>query len=53
MGEGIVAIAAAHTSGEDFVGIATNHVNTLYALPNGACAFQTNFGRYRPIPSNF
>ena len=30
-GEGIVAIAAAHTSGEDFVGIATNHVNTLYA----------------------
>ena len=33
-GEGIVAIAAAHTSGGDFVGIATNPVSyTHLTLP--------------------
>ena len=30
-GEGIVAIATAHTNGGDYVGLATDHVNTLYA----------------------
>tara|TARA_B100001079_G_C16159573_1_gene403564 strand:- start:84 stop:545 length:462 start_codon:yes stop_codon:yes gene_type:complete len=30
-GDGIVAIANAHQSGGDYVGIASNHVETLYA----------------------
>ena len=30
-GDGIVAIASAHSSGGDFVSIAKNHVDTLYA----------------------
>jgi len=30
-GDGIVAIAAAHRDGGDYVGIARNHVETLYA----------------------
>ena len=30
-GNGIVAIASAHSSGCDFVSIARNHVDTLYA----------------------
>ena len=30
-GEGIVAIATAHTNGGDYVGLATNHVSALYA----------------------
>lgn len=30
-GDGIVAIASAHSSGGDFVSIAINHVDTLYA----------------------
>ena len=30
-GNGIVAIASAHSSGGDFVAIARNHVDTLYA----------------------
>ena len=30
-GEGIVAIAAAHTAGEDFEGRAKEHIDTLYA----------------------
>ena len=30
-GEGIVAIATAHTSGGDYVEIAREHVETLYA----------------------
>ena len=30
-GDGIVAIASAHQSGGDYVGIARNHVETLYA----------------------
>ena len=30
-GDGIVDISAAHSSGEDFVGLAKNHIDTLYA----------------------
>ena len=30
-GDGIVAIASAHSNGEDYVSIARNHVETLYA----------------------
>ena len=32
-GEGIVAIANAHANQRDYVGIASNHINTLYAYP--------------------
>ena len=50
-GEGIVAIAAAHTSGGDFVGIATNHVNTLYAYQMGPVLFKPTLAaidQFRP-----
>ena len=30
-GDGIVAIATAHQNGDDYVGVARNHVETLYA----------------------
>ena len=30
-GDGIVTIAEAHSNGGDYVGIASNHVETLYA----------------------
>ena len=33
-GEGIVAISAAHGSGEDYVGRATTHVCLLYTSPS-------------------
>ena len=36
-GEGIVAIAAAHTSGGDFVGIATDHVTHCMLTKWGLC----------------
>ena len=50
-GEGIVAIAAAHTSGGDFVDIATNHVNTLYAYQLGPVLFKPTLAaidQFRP-----
>ena len=50
-GEGIVAIAAAHTSGGNFVGIATNHVNTLYAYQMGPVLFKPTLAaidQFRP-----
>ena len=50
-GEGIVAIAAAHTTGGDFVGIATNHVNTLYAYKMGPVLFKPTLAaidQFRP-----
>ena len=50
-GEGIVAIAAAHTSGGDFVDIATNHVNTLYAYQMGPVLFKPTLAaidQFRP-----
>ena len=34
-GEGIVAISAAHSSGGDYVALATTHVETLYAYDIG------------------
>ena len=50
-GEGIVAIAAAHTSGGDFVDLATNHVNTLYAYQMGPVLFKPTLAaidQFRP-----
>ena len=50
-GEGIVAIAAAHTSGGDFIDLATNHVNTLYAYQMGPVLFKPTLAaidQFRP-----
>ena len=38
-GEGIVAIANAHMNDGDYVGFASNHVNTLYAYQMGPVLF--------------
>ena len=37
-GDGIVAISGAHRNGGDYIGIATNHINTLY----GYCLLYTS-----------
>jgi len=50
-GEGIVAIAAAHTSGEDYVKLARNHVATLYAYDLGDVLFKPTLAalvQFRP-----
>ena len=50
-GDGIVAIAAAHSTGGDFVEIATNHVNTLYAYQMGPVLFKPTLAavdQFRP-----
>ena len=50
-GDGIVAIAAAHSTGGDFVGIATNHVNTVYAYQMGPVLFKPTLAavdQFRP-----
>lgn len=50
-GEGIVAIATAHTNGGDYVGLATNHVNTLYAYQMGPVLFKPTLAatdQFRP-----
>ena len=39
-GDGIVAISQAHKNGGDYVGIATNHINTLYAYQIGPVLFK-------------
>ena len=39
-GEGIVAISAAHSSGGDYVALATQHVETLYAYDIGKLLFK-------------
>jgi hypothetical protein len=50
-GEGIVAIATAHTNGDDYVGLATDHVNTLYAYQMGPVLFKPTLAatdQFRP-----
>ena len=50
-GEGIVAIATAHTNGGDYVGLATDHVNTLYAYQMGPVLFKPTMAavdQFRP-----
>ncbi len=50
-GEGIVAIALAHNEGGDFVALATNHVNTLYAYQLGPVLFKptlATINQFRP-----
>ena len=50
-GDGIVAISAAHSSGEDFVGLAKNHIDTLYAYQISPVLFKPTMGaeqQFRP-----
>ena len=50
-GEGIVAIAAAHTNGGDYIGLATDHVNKLYAYQMGPVLFKPTLAatdQFRP-----
>ena len=50
-GEGIVAIATAHTNGGDYVGLATDHVKTLYAYQIGPVLFKPTLAatdQFRP-----
>ena len=50
-GKGIVAIATAHTNGGDYVGLATDHVNTLYAYQMGPVLFKPTLAavdQFRP-----
>ena len=50
-GDGIVAISQAHKNGGDYVGIATNHINTLYAYQIGPVLFKPTLAvmdQFRP-----
>ena len=50
-GKGIVAIATAHANGGDYVGLATDHVNTLYAYQMGPVLFKPTLAatdQFRP-----
>tara|TARA_B100001540_G_scaffold199040_1_gene175303 strand:- start:296 stop:760 length:465 start_codon:yes stop_codon:yes gene_type:complete len=50
-GAGIVAIALAHSTGGDYVSIATNHVNTLYSYQMGPVLFKPTLAaidQFRP-----
>ncbi len=50
-GEGIVAISSAHNEGGDFVALATDHVNTLYAYQLGPVLFKptlATINQFRP-----
>ena len=50
-GEGIVAIATAHTNGGDYIGLATDHVNKLYAYQMGPVLFKPTLAatdQFRP-----
>ena len=49
--KGIVAIATAHTNGGDYVSLATDHVNTLYAYQMGPVLFKPTLAatnQFRP-----
>ena len=50
-GDGIVAISEAHRNGGDYVGIATYHINTLYAYQIGPVMFKPTLAaveQFRP-----
>ena len=50
-GKGIIAIATAHENGGDYVGLATDHVNTLYAYQMGPVLFKPTLAavdQFRP-----
>ncbi len=50
-GNGIVAISKAHMNGEDYVGMAVNHINTLYGYQIGPVLFKPTLAaidQFRP-----
>ena len=50
-GDGIIAISEAHRNGGDYVGIATNHINTLYGYQTGRVLFKPTLAadeQFRP-----
>jgi len=52
-GDGIVAIASAHLSNGDYVGIARNHVETLYAYDLGPVLFKPTLAAKEQFRPNF
>ena len=52
-GDGIVAIASAHHSDGDYVGIARNHVETLYAYDIGTVLFKPTLAAVEQFRPNF
>ena len=52
-GDGIVAIANAHLSGGDYVGIAHNHVETLYAYGISPVLFKPTLAAIEQFRPNF
>ena len=52
-GEGIVRIAAAHTSGEDYVQVAHDHVSTLYAYDISPVLFKPTLAAEQQFRSTF
>ena len=50
-GDGIVAISKAHADGEDYVGIAANHIDTMYGYQIGPVMFKPtlpSIDQFRP-----
>ena len=50
-GDGIVAISEAHRNGADYVGVATDHINTLYGYQTGPVLFKPTLAsdeQFRP-----
>ena len=52
-GNGIVAIASAHSSGGDYVEIARNHVETLYAYGRTTVLFKPTLAAIEQFRPNF
>ena len=52
-GDGIVAIASAHNNGEDYVSIARNHVETLYAYGLTNVLFKPTLAAIEQFRPNF
>ena len=52
-GDGIVAIASAHSNGEDYVSIARNHVETLYAYGLSPVLFKPTLAAIEQFRPNF
>lgn len=52
-GDGIVAISEAHRNGGDYVGIATNHIHTLYGYQTGPVLFKPTLASEEQFRSTF
>ena len=52
-GDGIVAIASTHLAGGDYVGIARNHVETLYAYGISTVLFKPTLASVEQFRPNF